>query len=191
MSGEENQEPRGAARPAFPSVGKAALGHAGQVETFPGGFGADFPEGEFPDGAANACRSAGLPHFTHHSLRHFFCSNAIEAGIDFKVIAGWLGHKDGGILVAKTYGHLRDEHSAAMAKRMTFEVGAGWAAKTDSTRRACGGNALGRKTNELLAGLRFRFLQMAKDGAHVVAVLCGQLIAHPSHFLDNRIVHRS
>ena len=52
-------------------------------------------------------------------MRHYFCSNAIEAGIEFKVIAGWLGHKDGGILVAKTYGHLRDTHSFEMAKRMT------------------------------------------------------------------------
>ncbi len=71
---------------------------------------------------ASACRNASLPHFTHHHLRHFFCSNAIEAGIDFKTIAGWLGHKDGGVLVARTYGHLRDEHSAAMAKRMSFSV---------------------------------------------------------------------
>lgn len=71
---------------------------------------------------AAACQKAGLPHFTHHHLRHFFCSNAIEAGIDFKAIAGWLGHKDGGLLVAKTYGHLRDEHSAIMAQRMTFGI---------------------------------------------------------------------
>jgi len=70
----------------------------------------------------SACRKAGLPHFTHHHLRHFFCSNAIEAGVDFKAIAGWLGHKDGGLLAAKTYGHLRDEHSALMAKRMTFSA---------------------------------------------------------------------
>ena len=70
----------------------------------------------------SACRIAELPHFSHHHLRHFFCSNAIEAGIDFKAIAGWLGHKDGGLLVAKTYGHLRDEHSAIMAQRMTFGV---------------------------------------------------------------------
>ena len=69
-----------------------------------------------------ACERIGLPSFTHHSMRHFFCSNAIEAGIDFKVIAGWLGHKDGGILVAKTYGHLRAEHSAEMAKRMVFRA---------------------------------------------------------------------
>jgi integrase len=70
----------------------------------------------------SACQRAGLPHFSHHHLRHFFCSNAIEAGIDFKTIAGWLGHKDGGLLVAKTYGHLRDEHSALMAQKMTFGV---------------------------------------------------------------------
>ena len=69
---------------------------------------------------ASACETSKLPHFHHHSLRHFFCSNAIEAGVDFKTIAGWLGHKDGGLLVAKTYGHLRDEHSAAMAKRMNW-----------------------------------------------------------------------
>ena len=67
----------------------------------------------------SASKKAGIPCFTHHSMRHYFCSNAIEAGIDFKVIAGWLGHKDGGILVAKTYGHLRDAHSFEMAKRMT------------------------------------------------------------------------
>lgn len=69
-----------------------------------------------------ACLKANLPNFLHHKLRHYFCSNAIEAGIDFKAIAGWVGHKDGGFLVAKTYGHLRDAHSAEMAKRMTFSA---------------------------------------------------------------------
>jgi integrase len=44
----------------------------------------------------SACRRVAVPHFSHHSLRHFFCSNAIEAGCDFKVIAEWRGHKDGG-----------------------------------------------------------------------------------------------
>jgi len=69
-----------------------------------------------------ACERLGLPRFGHHTMRHFFCSNAIEAGCDFKVIAEWLGHKDGGVLVAMTYGHLRSEHSAAMAKRITFDA---------------------------------------------------------------------
>jgi len=74
-----------------------------------------------------ACKKAGLPRFHHHLFRHFFVSQAIEAGIDFKTIAAWVGHKDGGLLVAKTYGHLRDTHSFEMAKKMTF------AATTEST----------------------------------------------------------
>lgn len=69
-----------------------------------------------------SCQKAGLPHFTHHSMRQCFCSNAIEEGVDFKTIANWIGHKDGGILVAKTYGHLRDTHSVAMAEQMTFSA---------------------------------------------------------------------
>jgi integrase len=68
------------------------------------------------------CQRSGLPHFTHHDFRHFFCSNCIEGGVDFKTIAGWLGHQDGGVLVAKTYGHLRAEHSTAMAGRVTFDA---------------------------------------------------------------------
>jgi len=69
-----------------------------------------------------ACKRAGLKQFSVHSLRHFFASNAIENGINFKVISDWLGHSDGGILVAKTYGHLRAEYSTAMAEKMSFEV---------------------------------------------------------------------
>lgn len=67
----------------------------------------------------SACKTAKLPKFDHHCLRHYFVSNAIENGVDFKTIAQWIGHKDGGLLVAKTYGHLRDTHSFEMAKLMT------------------------------------------------------------------------
>lgn len=76
-----------------------------------------------PRGAMElACKRAGLKQFSVHSLRHFFASYAIESGINFKVISEWLGHSDGGILVAKTYGHLRAEYSAAMAEKMSFEA---------------------------------------------------------------------
>ena len=68
----------------------------------------------------NACKKANLPKLHHHLFRHFFVSQAIEAGVDFKTIAAWVGHKDGGVLVAKTYGHLTDVHSIAMAQKMTF-----------------------------------------------------------------------
>jgi integrase len=61
-------------------------------------------------------------HFTHHSMRHFFCSNAIEEGIDFARIAEWLGHSDGGKLAAGTYGHLRKSHGDEQAKKMTFSA---------------------------------------------------------------------
>jgi integrase len=65
-----------------------------------------------------ACKQAKLPHFTHHTFRHFFVSNAIEAGVDFKTVADWIGHKDGGMLVSQRYGHLRPSHSIKMAELM-------------------------------------------------------------------------
>ena len=40
-----------------------------------------------------------------HDLRHHFASICVMAGIDFMTVAAWLGHKDGGILVGKVYGH--------------------------------------------------------------------------------------
>jgi site-specific recombinase XerD len=51
-------------------------------------------------------KAAGLSWLGFHDLRHYFCSMCVMAGIDFMTIASWLGHKDGGILVAKVYGHL-------------------------------------------------------------------------------------
>jgi len=73
----------------------------------------------------HASKAIGLPkgeHFSQHDMRHFFCSNCIEAGIDFATIANWLGHSDGGKLVAGTYGHLRAVHSSTMAKLVTFQA---------------------------------------------------------------------
>ena len=40
------------------------------------------------------------------------------AGLDYMTIAGWLGHKDGGMLVAKIYGHLSDKHKAKAAAKL-------------------------------------------------------------------------
>jgi integrase len=67
-----------------------------------------------------ACRNLGFPQFTHHDFRHFFATTCIESGVDIPTISRWLGHKDGGALAMRTYGHLRDEHSAAMSKRVSF-----------------------------------------------------------------------
>jgi hypothetical protein len=42
------------------------------------------------------------------------------AGLDFMTIASWLGHRDGGVLVGKVYGHLADTHKQAAAQRLAF-----------------------------------------------------------------------
>jgi integrase len=67
-----------------------------------------------------ACAARGIPRFTHHDLRHLFATRCIEAGVDIPTVSRWLGHKDGGALAMKVYGHLRDQHSARMAATVTF-----------------------------------------------------------------------
>jgi hypothetical protein len=42
----------------------------------------------------------------------------VMAGIDYMTIAAWLGHKDGGILIGKVYGHLNNEHRLNMAAKL-------------------------------------------------------------------------
>ena len=67
-----------------------------------------------------ACKELGISRITHHDLRHLFATRCIESGVDIPTVAKWLGHKDGGVLALKTYGHLRNEHSQAMAKKVKF-----------------------------------------------------------------------
>jgi len=67
-----------------------------------------------------ARKAAALEWIGFHDLRHYFCSVCVMAGIDFMTIATWLGHKDGGILVGKVYGHLLDEHRSKAAKQVRF-----------------------------------------------------------------------
>ena len=67
-----------------------------------------------------ACKKIGINRITHHDLRHLFATRCIESGVDIPTVSRWLGHKDGGALAMKTYGHLRREHSIAQAQRVTF-----------------------------------------------------------------------
>jgi integrase len=67
-----------------------------------------------------ACKKVGTDRITHHDLRHLFATRCIESGVDVPSVSRWLGHKDGGALAMKTYGHLRCEHSIAQAQRVTF-----------------------------------------------------------------------
>lgn len=60
------------------------------------------------------------PRVTHHDLRHLFATICIESGVDIPTVSRWLGHKDGGALAMKTYGHLRNEHSKMAAQKVQF-----------------------------------------------------------------------
>jgi len=67
-----------------------------------------------------AARKVGMARIVHHDLRHLFATICIESGVDIPTVSRWLGHKDGGALAMKTYGHLRREHSIAQAQRVSF-----------------------------------------------------------------------
>lgn len=81
----------------------------------------DVPRSQFWADFAITKRSMGkCPIADFHTLRHFFISTCVMAGIDFMTIASWVGHQDGGILIGSVYGHLNDQHKQNMATKLTF-----------------------------------------------------------------------
>ena len=68
----------------------------------------------------SACKKLDIVRFTHHDLRHLFATRCIESGVDIPTVSRWLGHKDGGAFAMKTYGHLGDQHSTTMAKKVSL-----------------------------------------------------------------------
>ena len=68
----------------------------------------------------SGAKKIGMKRITHHDLRHLFATRCIESGVDIPTVSRWLGHKDGGALAMKVYGHLRDQHSVNMAQRVSF-----------------------------------------------------------------------
>jgi len=64
--------------------------------------------------------AAKLPHIAFHDMRHTFISKCIMASIPVMTIAEWVGHKDGGVLIGKVYGHLSKDHKADMASKLSL-----------------------------------------------------------------------
>lgn len=93
----------------------------------------DIPARSLRDSLRMVREHAKLPDVGFHDLRHLFCSFCVMAQIDFLTIAGWLGHKDGGILIGKVYGHLLDEHRRKMAAKLTIGVAATSAASSSAS----------------------------------------------------------
>lgn len=55
-----------------------------------------------------ATEAAGMERTNFHSLRHCFCSRALEAGIELKTVSELAGHSTI-TLTANTYGHVMHE----------------------------------------------------------------------------------
>ena len=67
---------------------------------------------------STACEELKLPSLRVHDTRHFFATMCIQKGVDIPTVAKWLGHKDGGVLAMKAYGHITDDHSLASAQKL-------------------------------------------------------------------------
>lgn len=62
----------------------------------------------------------GMERITHHSLRHLFITKLIECGVDIPIAARLAGHKDGGAIAMRVYGHLRDDHAQRVMAGISF-----------------------------------------------------------------------
>ena len=80
----------------------------------------DTPAKSFTESLKLARAAAGMERFGFHDCRHHFISYCVMSGIDYMTIARWVGHKDGGILIGKVYGHLSNEHARTQASRLRF-----------------------------------------------------------------------
>jgi len=80
----------------------------------------DIPSRSFRESLILAREEAGLEHIGFHDCRHHFISMSVMAGIDYMTIAAWVGHKDGGILIGKVYGHLANEHRQRAAQKLVL-----------------------------------------------------------------------
>ena len=80
----------------------------------------DIPSKSFRETLLLAREESGLEHVGFHDTRHHFISMSVMAGIDYMTISAWVGHKDGGILIGKVYGHLANEHRQRAAQKLVL-----------------------------------------------------------------------
>jgi integrase len=66
----------------------------------------------------DACSATGLPDFTFHAFRRYFGTLCIRSGVDIPTVARWMGHKDGGRLLLKTYSAAQEDHQREQAKKV-------------------------------------------------------------------------
>lgn len=111
-----NKTDKGYQIPIFPQLRPLAVKLMKQAGTSPDSV--LLKVGNAKKALTNTCIRLNLPHFSHRSLRRCFVTRCIELGMDFKTVAALQGHTDGGVLIAKSYSHLRTEHVDSMAARL-------------------------------------------------------------------------
>jgi integrase len=75
------------------------------------------PHDNCKKGLAAACKRLRLTNFEPRSLRRYFITTALRAGVDVPTVAAWQGHRDNGALILTTYAdEVRLSHSLRMAK---------------------------------------------------------------------------
>jgi integrase len=83
-------------------------------------FRTDAPVTSFKKIMVQIREKLGMEEFTFHLTRHFFISHCVMSGIDYLTIAKWVGHKDGGVLIGKIYGHLNAAHMKVQASKLVI-----------------------------------------------------------------------
>lgn len=72
-----------------------------------------------------AQKLAGLTeHMTSHCLRHFFISKAVESGVNFLVIAKWVGHSTTR-MIEQVYAHLSPGFKNGEMQKIQLGLGNG------------------------------------------------------------------
>ena len=67
----------------------------------------------------HACVDLVMPRkLDHHDLRHWFSTRAVSSGVPVPVVSDWLGHRDGGVLLLRTYRHEDEEENQKWAKKL-------------------------------------------------------------------------
>ena len=73
----------------------------------------------------HAQKFAGLTeHMTSHCIRHFFISMAVECGINFLVIAQWVGHSSIK-MIQEVYAHLSPDFKNSEMQKLQLGIGNG------------------------------------------------------------------
>jgi integrase len=72
------------------------------------------------DAIKGACRRLKLPAYSPKTFRHVFGTTCLECGVPLATVSDWMGHKDKGVTLARTYAHIRDEHGLAEAAKVEF-----------------------------------------------------------------------